>query len=250
METAGGSFRRQSGTQTSGPGAAQGPLYREGPAGRAGGAGGDSRAAGRRAAPPRSADRASAPDPGPLRLPFREPSRGARGGDAPRHGRGLRGRDLLRPFRRGHGGREPAAAADGARLRQPDLRMPRRAGAAGRAAEGGGRRRAGGAGALHGPLRGGAGGRGRPSPCNRGERGLDPRLHRRGGPCARHSSLRRLRRLCRRRRLRRPRGVPVGRPQRRRRDRGAGAERPQGKGGAGFPTGRKWRFVRAETGPA
>ena len=96
------------------------------------------------------------------RLP-RAPPGGAGPGDAAGAGGGLRGRDLLCPFRRRQDD-DAAAGAHRAGLRQPDLRDARRGERCceGCAAELGARR-AGGPGALHGPLRAGAGRRGRPS---------------------------------------------------------------------------------------
>ena len=81
-----------------------------------------SRAARRPLAPARSADRASASDPGQLRPPLRRASRRARGRDEAAHDRGLRGRDLLRAFRRGEGRRDAAAAGHRAGLRLAVLR--------------------------------------------------------------------------------------------------------------------------------
>ena len=77
---------------------------------------------GERVAPARSADRASASDPGPLRPSRRRASRRAGAGDEARAHRGLRGRDLLRPFRCGEGGRDAAARRHGAGLRFALLR--------------------------------------------------------------------------------------------------------------------------------
>ena len=77
-------------------------------------------------APARSADRASASDPGPLRPSLGRASRRARRRDEARAGRGLRGRDLLRAFRRGEGRRDAAAAGHGARVRFAVLRHARR----------------------------------------------------------------------------------------------------------------------------
>ena len=62
-------------------------------------------AAHRPAAPARSADRASASDPGQVRPSLRRASRGARRRDEAGADRGLRGRDLLRAFRRREGRR-------------------------------------------------------------------------------------------------------------------------------------------------
>ena len=75
-----------------------------------------------RAAPARSPDRAPAPDPGPLRPSLGRASRRARRRDEAGARRSLRGRDLLRPFRRGEGGRGRAAAGHGAGLRFAVLR--------------------------------------------------------------------------------------------------------------------------------
>ena len=115
-------------------------------------------------APARSPHRAPAPDPGRLSPDLGGASRRARRRDAHLARRGLRDGDLLRPFRRGEGGRRSRPAAHRARLRQPHLRHARRRGAAGRAA---GLTRASRAGrarrarALRRPLRPGAGGGGR-----------------------------------------------------------------------------------------
>ena len=62
-------------------------------------------AADRPAAPARSADRASASDPGPLRPSVRRASHRARRRDEDGADRGLRGRDVLFAFRRGEGRR-------------------------------------------------------------------------------------------------------------------------------------------------
>ena len=177
--------RRDPQTPPSGRGQAAGRAPSQGPAGRRPGARRGARAARRPAAPARPADRAPAPDPGPLRPSLGRASRRAGRGDAPRPDRGLRGRDLLRPLRRGQGGRDAAAAADRPGLRQPDLR-------ADRARRRCWRRCATGSiptavrvvrGALHGPLRHRAGRRGRAAlrratrpptrcarPCARGRR--------------------------------------------------------------------------------
>ncbi len=99
------------------------------PPARRRGAGRGAAAPRRPAAAARPSDRAPAPDPGRARLPLgRAPARPRRG-DAARPGRGLGGRDLLRPFRSGPRRRPRAAAPDGPRLRRPLLRARRRRGA-------------------------------------------------------------------------------------------------------------------------
>ena len=104
--------------------------HAEGPSGRSAGARRGARAAHRPAAPARSADRASASDPGPVRPSLRRASRRARRRDEAGADRGLRGRDLLRAFRRGEGRRDAAAAGHRARLRFAVLRHGRRGEAA------------------------------------------------------------------------------------------------------------------------
>ena len=94
----------------------------EGPPGRSGGARRGARAARRQAAPARPADRASASHPGPLRPSLRRASRGARAGDEAGADRSVRGRDLLRAFRRREGRRDPSPAGHGARVRLALLR--------------------------------------------------------------------------------------------------------------------------------
>ena len=79
----------------------------EGTPRRSGRAGGRRGAARPFAAPPRPADRASAPDSGSLRLSFGGPSRRARGRDEAGDDRGLRSRDLLSSLRRREGGEAP-----------------------------------------------------------------------------------------------------------------------------------------------
>ena len=76
--------------------------------------------------------------------------------------RGLRGRDLLRAFRRGEGRRDAAAAGHGAGVRLAVLRDARRRASAARSSGKLGRERARRARALHGRLRSRAGLRGRP----------------------------------------------------------------------------------------
>ncbi len=107
----------------------------EGPPGRSAGGRGHRGAADRPLAPPRPSDRASASDPGPIRPSLERASRGAGGRDEAGADRGLRGRDLLRPFRRGEGRRDAAAAGDGARLRFAVLRHGGRRASAWRIAE-------------------------------------------------------------------------------------------------------------------
>ncbi len=139
---------------------------REAPKGRARrrrGARCGARAARRRAAPARPADRAPAPAPGSLRPAVGRPPRGARGRDEPGADRGLRGRHLLSPLRRGQGRRGGAGRADGARLRRPVVRDGRRARPAAAPAGDPGPGRARHRGAVHRPLRTGAGGGGRPA---------------------------------------------------------------------------------------
>ena len=97
---------------------------------RSAGARGRPGAARRRAAAPRSADRAPAQDSGSLRLPVGRASRRARGRDEDGDGRGLRGGDLLSPLRRGQGRRHGAAGDHRARLRFDRLRPGRIARAA------------------------------------------------------------------------------------------------------------------------
>ena len=90
----------------------------------------------------------------------------ARRGDAPRPGRGLGGRDLLRPFRRGEGRRDPAAApspSGSATCSPASSPAPRRSSRRCAPAPTRPRVRVV-ARALHGPLRRGADGRGRPLP--------------------------------------------------------------------------------------
>ena len=126
------------------------------------GPGGNTRAIARPAAPPRFADRISAPHPGPLPLDLGASLEGAMRGAASAPSSGLRGGDLLRPFRRAEGGRGPAPAHDHTGMRFHHLRhqgcrslvrgaqVPRRSRKGARAAR-----------ALHGPLRHGAGRGGR-----------------------------------------------------------------------------------------
>ena len=124
----------------------------------------------------RPADRAPASAAGPFRLPACPASGGAGRGDAAGAGRGLRGRLVLRPFRHRDGRRGAAAAGHGAGLRQPFLRAGRRRAAARRVARPARRRRPGGAGAVHGRLRQGAGRRDRPRAAReRHRRELSPR---------------------------------------------------------------------------
>ena len=78
---------------------------------------------------------------------------GARAGDEACAGRGLRGRDVLRPFRRGEGRRDAAAARHRAGLRLALVRDGGRRAAAARAAGHAGPRRPRRARALHGRLR-------------------------------------------------------------------------------------------------
>src|SRR5207302_544870 len=82
-------------------------------------------AAGRRSPPPRPADRAPAPHQRPLRLPVGCAPRRAGRGNAPRAGRGVRGGELLPPFRGGEGGRGAAACSHRAGLRLHRVRARR-----------------------------------------------------------------------------------------------------------------------------
>ena len=86
------------------------------------GRGRDRASARRPAAAARSADRASAPDPGQLSPDLGGASRRACRRDEARLRRSVRDRDLLRAFRRGEGRRARHRAADHPRLRLPDLR--------------------------------------------------------------------------------------------------------------------------------
>ena len=128
---------------------------------------------------------------------------GAGAGDEARAHRGLRGRDLLRPFRCGEGRRDAAAAGHGARLRfayparwpaprQLLAELPKKLGP-GRARR---------ARALHGRLRSRAGLRRRPCAGDAGRYGESRRGRGKASACARLSRRRRLRRLCEGRRLR------------------------------------------------
>ena len=115
----------------------------------------------------RSPHRVPASDPGSLSLSLGPASARALRGDAPAAGGGLRGRDLLFPFRRGEGGRDTAPAHDHPRLR---LRSPASSRERRRCSRRSRRARTPRTvrvltGALHGPLRHGAGLRGRPSAC-------------------------------------------------------------------------------------
>src|SRR5258708_35192213 len=117
------SAERQGRAAGAGAPLAEGPASRsEGPGGGPGPARGRAPANRRGASPRRSADRAPAPHPGPLRPPLRCASRGARQGNAPLADRGLRGRDLLPSLRRGEGGRGPSAGIDSEGLRFAVLR--------------------------------------------------------------------------------------------------------------------------------
>ncbi len=87
------------------------------PSGRSNGACPSAGFADRPAAPARPAHRASASHSGSLRASLRRASRCVGAGDEACFDRGLRGRDLLRPFRRGEGGRHAAACGDGPGLR-------------------------------------------------------------------------------------------------------------------------------------
>ena len=102
------------------------PQPAEGPAARRRGARRGAPPARRPAAAARPPDRVPAPDPGRARPPVgRAPAR-ARRGDAPRPGRGLGGRHLLRPLRPGARGRDAAPGRDRAGLRLALLRARRR----------------------------------------------------------------------------------------------------------------------------
>ena len=94
----------------------------QGPPGRPAGARRGARAARRAPAPARPPDRAPASDPGPLRPPLGRPPCRAGAGDEARAHRGVRGRDLLRPFRRGEGRRDAAARRHRAGVRLALLR--------------------------------------------------------------------------------------------------------------------------------
>ena len=138
--------------------------HAQGPPGRPAGARRNARAARRPAAPPRSPDRASASDPGRVRPPLRRASRRAGAGDEAGADRSVRGRDLLRPFRRGEGRRDAAASRHRARVRFAVLRHGGRRASAAEPAEQARPRRARRARALHGRLRPRAGRRRRPRP--------------------------------------------------------------------------------------
>ena len=100
--------------------------------------------------------REPAPRAGSLRASVgRAPCR-ARRGDEARHGRGLRGRDLLPSLRRREGRRRGAREAHGARVRDAFLQDGGRAAAARQASVAARARRARDRRALHRPLRGGA----------------------------------------------------------------------------------------------
>ncbi len=127
-------------------------------------------------APARSADRAPAPDPGPLRPSLRGASHGAGERDEACAHRGLRGRDLLRAFRRGEGRRDAAAGRHRARVRFIVVRACRRRTPSRRFAEKARRQSARRACAVHGRLRPRAGLRRRPCAshagrCRKGRRG-------------------------------------------------------------------------------
>ena len=208
----------------------------------------------RPAAAPRPPDRVPAPDPGRPRPPVRRPPPGAGRGAAPRPGRGLGGRHLLRAFRRGEGGRDPAAAADRPGLRLALLRARRRRRrCAPRSRPGSTRPRCG---WCARPAWAAATPRpiaevghfhvdhATPAAVTRGDRraaGTHPVI-----PAYETFAA-----YLRRRRLRGARGAPRRRARRRTRSQetllAAGL---RGLGGAGFPAGRKWRFVRGRAGAA
>ena len=154
----------------------------QGTPGRPGGGRTRARAARWSAAAARSPDRAPAPGPGFARLPRAGRHGGARRRDEALPHRGLRGGDVLRPFRRARRRRPSPAASHRPGLRLAHLRDDGR----GCADRGAGEERRGGrphrARALHRCLRPRAGGGGRPQPdverdagaCrHRGRRGQD-----------------------------------------------------------------------------
>ena len=183
-------------------------------------------------------------------MPACAPSGGAGGRDAAGPGGGVRGRQLLRPFRHRDGRRDSPAAAHDPGVRQPDLRAQGRRGAALRVA-----------------------GRGRPQRAGRSARpawapATTPPPWRSAMRC---TSTRRWR-TSRRRSM--PGHTHPHIPDYHGFDdyRAGGGYKLleecldgtrdlesiltalegsslRGLGGAGFPTGRKWRFVRAEPGP-
>ncbi len=163
-------------------------------------------------------------------------SRRARRGDEARAVRNLRGRDVLRPFRRGEG--RPSPARDhGTGVRQPVLRHGGGGKAARRSAEDARRRRAGDAGALRRRLRPGAGGGGRPCPGDEGDAGERRRGGRRASarPCLQDPG--RPRGLSRGGRLRLAGGLPVRQADPRRRDQDRERRRPARARRRRFPDG-------------
>ena len=162
-------------TKTGGPSRRRPPpsaAHAEGPPSRSASARRRARAIDRSATPPRSADRASASDPGSLRLSLRRAPRRARRRDEDGAHRSIRGRDFLRAFRCGEGRRHAAGADHRARLQFTLLRHGRRGealeGTARKARPASARR----ARALHGRLRSRAGRRGRSRAdlrCNAGQ---------------------------------------------------------------------------------
>ncbi len=233
----------------------------QGPSGRPAGARRGARAARRPRAPARPLDRAPAPDPGPLRPSRGRAPCGAGAGDEACAHRGLRGRDLLRPFRRGEGRRQGAAAGYRARVRQPQLRHGRGRAVARRAAGQARPERPRRARAVHGRLRPCAGVRGRARPGDgsdggeRGGLGTDEAA-RAALPAARgFRGVPGRRRLCAARRLSRrpaqPRGHHQGgercqpaRPRRRRLSHWAQVDAGARRAGAA-PGGRQCRRGRA-----
>ena len=198
----------------------------EGPPDRSGGARRGARAARRQAAPARPADRAPASHPGPLRPSLGRASRRARARDEARADRSLRGRDLLRAFRRREGRRDPSPAGHGARVRLALLRDGGRRETARRLAGEARPRRARGARAVHGRVRPRAGLRGRPCAGDAGGR----RERRRGGAqeraraCAQARD--RSRGVSRGRRLHAARRLSVGQAHARNHHQGRGRCRP------------------------
>ena len=208
----------------------------------------------RPAAPPRPADRAPAPDPGPLRArsrPRTSPRWPTRCGwrwprstrSPPSTPTSTWSRRASRARRRSPSGSATASPApcSGA---EPLLR---RAGTASSA-----RRRARGARPVRRALRPGARRRGRPQlrrprrPSRAVERAVAAGRH---APA--HPGLYRLRRLLARRRLRAARATAArgALDGRRASSQASTTAALRGLGGAGFPTGRKWRSVRGEPGP-
>ena len=192
-------------------------------------------------------------DPGRLQADLRRPSRRARRRDAALVRRSVRDRDLLRPFRRGEGGRARASPPLTIRVcDSPVLRMLAAAEACSQELQ-----------AQAGPgvrvVRAPCVGRCDTAPVAEvGHQFRRPRQRRqraRGRQRRRHA--RAYPRLCRLSTPMSPTAAigcwsacaPARLSQRRGARRRSTRRRLRGLGGAGFPTGRKWRSVRGEPGP-